>query len=515
MTLTDEQKSDMYPAATMETATATNEEKYYSNLPATRVALPTGYPANTPPGNARVAKVSGTTGGNKIGPAIILKVMAGDKFNLTVNSWWKSTSSPGTPVSPLPDLAAALSSNIGPVSGGHATSSELTSTGISNTAANSFLSNQSYNSARPKAFINWIVLDEQFKYYGPNSGYEQVNGSNTYSTHTRTNLTIDKSGYLYIYVSNETPNIDVFFDNLQVTHIRGPILEETHYYPFGLTMAGISSKSAGTLQNKDKTFQGQKFDDDLGVNYYSFKWRNHDPQIGRFIEIDPLSNEYVYNSTYAFSENQVIAHVELEGLEKVKFTEPSTWLNFENIKAASDLIMNAATLKVMPVEGETGGVKSTIKADVSTTIKADISTAIKTELKAGVSTLEKNVAQGAAFEKKVGSALATAGDTKIAPQITIKADNGIKTKVDFISTNTSGQIAITEAKSSATAPLTGNQKIAFPSIAQNGGVVVGMGKPGYPGGTVIPPTQVNIIRPAIADATYVKPPIPLLPLKGN
>jgi hypothetical protein len=41
----------------------------------------------------------------------------------------------------------------------------------------------------------------------------------------------------------------------------------------------------------------------------------HDPQIGRFWQVDPLSDKYVYNSTYAFSENKVTAHVELEGLE--------------------------------------------------------------------------------------------------------------------------------------------------------------------------------------------------------
>lgn len=86
MVLTDELKTDMYPAATMETATATTEETYYSNLPATRFPVSSipGYPANTPPGNAQVAKVNGA--GNKIGPAIILKVMSGDKFNFVVNS---------------------------------------------------------------------------------------------------------------------------------------------------------------------------------------------------------------------------------------------------------------------------------------------------------------------------------------------------------------------------------------------------------------------------------------------
>jgi len=82
-------------------------------------------------------------------------------------------------------------------------------------------------------------------------------------------------------------------------------------------MVGISSKAAGTLENKKQKFQGQELDDDLGINWYGFKWRNHDPQIGRFIEIDPLSNDYVNNSTYAFAENKVINHFELEGLEGV------------------------------------------------------------------------------------------------------------------------------------------------------------------------------------------------------
>jgi YD repeat-containing protein len=87
MMLTEEQKTDAYPAASMETTNATVEEAVYANLPATREDLPAGYPYDSyiQPNN-KVAKTSGA--GNKIGPSITLKVMAGDKFNLRVSSWY-------------------------------------------------------------------------------------------------------------------------------------------------------------------------------------------------------------------------------------------------------------------------------------------------------------------------------------------------------------------------------------------------------------------------------------------
>lgn len=107
----------------------------------------------------------------------------------------------------------------------------------------------------------------------------------------------------------------------------------------------------------------------------------------------------------------------------------------------------------------------------------------------------KNSAKGAAFEKVVVNDVVKSREKNVAQQVTIKANNGVKTKVDVVSKTETGAVKLREAKASSTAPLTKNQKAAHPSIEQSGGVVVGKGKPGFPGGTQIPPTKVEIIRP--------------------
>jgi len=108
--LTEEQQTDHYPAASMETAQATTEEALYGNISTTRVNKPSGYPTDTYTNpNDKVALVRGD--GNKIGPSILLKVMAGDQFHLHASAWWTGSSS-GSNTSPLTSIVSALISGV-------------------------------------------------------------------------------------------------------------------------------------------------------------------------------------------------------------------------------------------------------------------------------------------------------------------------------------------------------------------------------------------------------------------
>ncbi len=87
----------------------------------------------------------------------------------------------------------------------------------------------------------------------------------------------------------------------------------------------------------------------------------HDPQMGRFWQVDPLADKYVYNSTYAFSENKVIGHVELEGLEAFEVKDGG-FVNGPYInQAAAQAAVDAGKAKSQPHELPEVVVKSSIK----------------------------------------------------------------------------------------------------------------------------------------------------------
>jgi RHS repeat-associated protein len=345
--LTDEVRKDIYPIASVENANAVNLEDDFYNINQSNVvpkssalAIPDYVNKNLvldirnphvseEANSETLYRLNGNNESSKMGLGITLKVMAGDEVHIFGKSYWK-TAGTGIPAGG-PGLITVLNLLKDFVGGGlpgggkgGVTGEQLS--GLSDIVGGigSLLGSQQETPAKPKAYINWILFDENLRpvvsTLHSNSSFDQVDVEGVLKSHFSGTGKITKSGYLYIYCSNET-KMDVFFDNLQVVHTRGPLLEETHYYPFGLEMAGISSKAAGTLGNKyqynGKEEQREEFSDGSGSGWLDYGARMYDAQIGRWHVVDPMTESSEAETPYMYAGANPITNIDIAG--KIKY----------------------------------------------------------------------------------------------------------------------------------------------------------------------------------------------------
>jgi RHS repeat-associated protein len=359
--------------ATMETTRSVLEESIFgqagvnNEVATTRHPKPSGW-QNGSVGNS-VSRV-GTISGRNIGPNTLQKVMAGDKISATVQYYYETPAS-GNNTSFVSTMLASLLPSI---SGGSATTQVVKNNASAITTqlggVTGFVNavqpgGSNPPGTTPQAYLTVLFFDERFKFVAAADGgvvQQQVSSSvgSGGAALALANIPAPKNGYAYVYVSNQS-NQDVYFDNLQVGKAGGNIIEENHYYAYGLKITAISSRKLGDVNegglDNNYQYNGKELFDEGDLNWYDYGFRNYDPQIGRFPQLDPLTDQYTILTPYQYASCDPITNIDIDGLEGGIATTAAT------AKVLTEVVVTAVrrTMQLAPtVAGLSGTVSLTI-----------------------------------------------------------------------------------------------------------------------------------------------------------
>ncbi|MFR1445857.1 hypothetical protein ACLUYJ_20070, partial [Acinetobacter baumannii] len=91
------------------------------------------------------------------------------------------------------NLLTALAGTSAVAGTGKATAAALTGSAVTPGDVNNWLTNNEPNTGiRPKAYINWILFDEQFRVVSASSGFSMVSNANAVYTHPAQSVGIAK-----------------------------------------------------------------------------------------------------------------------------------------------------------------------------------------------------------------------------------------------------------------------------------------------------------------------------------
>lgn len=148
---------------------------------------------------------------------------------------------------------------------------------------------------------------------------------------------VSVAGSSYNYVFNYTDHLG----NIRLSYSKPSngsltIMDENHYYPFGMKHTNYGSQSNEYVLNPDRTpmyaellqvannkyqykYNGKEYQDELSLNWYDYGARNYDPAIGRWMNIDPLAETSRRFSPYTYALNNPIRFIDPDGMEADDF----------------------------------------------------------------------------------------------------------------------------------------------------------------------------------------------------
>lgn len=138
--------------------------------------------------------------------------------------------------------------------------------------------------------------------------------------------TVVNNANVFSYVFNYTDHLGNVRLSYGLNNNVLTILEENNYYPFGLKHKNynVTSKqytqAGGVLDIEDCVncsykykYNGKELQDELGLNLYDYGARNYDAAIGRWMNIDPLAEEYMPLNPYNYTGNNPVRYVDYDG----------------------------------------------------------------------------------------------------------------------------------------------------------------------------------------------------------
>lgn len=243
----------------------------------------------------------------------------------------------------------------------------------SNFPFDGLLSKAVVDEGQPQAYLNYLVFDKNMVLIDQKSCYEALtiaareDGTDRPHEELSTEIIVTEPGYVYIYLSNDSPMLkEVYFDQFNDAH--SAIVQSDDYYPFGLSFN--SYKRENSVAN-NYLYNSFEYQDELGLGLYDYQARYYDPELGRFINVDPAADLMRRQSPYNYAFNNPIRFIDPDGmvpedccgglspqsllLEDVKNVYDGVVQEVENVaEAVGDAVSGAVDYLIGSHEGEGG-----------------------------------------------------------------------------------------------------------------------------------------------------------------
>ena len=152
------------------------------------------------------------------------------------------------------------------------------------------------------------------------SGYLYENNQLQFFPHSEGYVELDGNDWNYVYnYLDHLGNVRLSYTDADGNGSIDPaneIIKETNHYPFGLTHKGYNGNvsALGNSAAKKWQFGGKEYNEEFGLNWYDYGFRNYQADLGRWMNIDPLAEAYTNTSAYAYVDNNPVFFVDPDGL---------------------------------------------------------------------------------------------------------------------------------------------------------------------------------------------------------